>query len=180
MKGEILDKLSWINHKPLYLGNTFSCIVKCLCLVDIPFLVVSCLKKNKRWDFTEQFWLQMPFGHRALSLKFDRNLTIFFLKNQRATTLEAVFVSTLFEISPFSFVWKIKNKKKIVFVFNQKICTKRQPLQTALFQVNRPFFVVCCLKRPKGEISRGYVVNNCRSSTECILLTLSEISPFST
>ena len=29
-------------------SNKFSCIVKCLCLVDRPFLVVSCLKKNKR------------------------------------------------------------------------------------------------------------------------------------
>ena len=42
------------------------------------------------------------------------------------------------------------------------------------------FVVVFCLKkRPKGEIWRDYMVKNCRSSTECFLLTLSEISPFS-
>ena len=35
-------------NKPLFLGNNFSYIVKFLCLVDGPFLVASCLKKNKR------------------------------------------------------------------------------------------------------------------------------------
>ena len=46
----------------------------------------------------------MPFGHRALSLNFERNLTNFFLTNQIVTALEAVFVSNLFEISPFEHV----------------------------------------------------------------------------
>ena len=70
-------------NKPLYLGNNFSCIVKFLWLVDRPFLVVSCLKKNKRWDFTEQLWLKIavraqgaffklwPKSHQFLPNKSD-------------------------------------------------------------------------------------------------------------
>ena len=70
-------------NKPLFLGNNFSCIVKFLCLVDRPFLVVSCLKKNKRWDFTEQLWLKIavraqgaffklwPKSHQFLPNKSD-------------------------------------------------------------------------------------------------------------
>ena len=70
-------------NKPLFLGNNFSCIVKFICLVDRPFLVVSCLKKNKRWDFTEQLWLKIavraqgaffklwPKSHQFLPNKSD-------------------------------------------------------------------------------------------------------------
>ena len=61
----------------------------------------------------------MPFGHRALSLNFDRNLTNFFLTNQIATALEAVFVSNLFEISPFIIRLKKKTKKTVVFAFKK-------------------------------------------------------------
>ena len=74
----------------------------------------------------------MPFGHSTLSVNFDRNLTNFFLANKIATALEAVFVSNLFEISPFIIRLKKKQKRRLSSLL-RNICTKRQPLQTALF-----------------------------------------------
>ena len=102
-------------NKPLFLGNNFSCIVKFICLVDRPFLVVSCLKKNKRWDFTEQLWLKIavraqgaffklwPKSHQFLPNKSDShcprggfrfkpiwNLT-FYYSSEKKTTKTVVF-----------------------------------------------------------------------------------------
>ena len=114
-------------------ATSFSCIVKCLCLVDRPFLVVSCLKKNKRWDFTEQLWLKIavraqgaffklwPKSHQFLPNKSDSHCP------RGGFRFKPIWNLTFYYSSE-----KKKQKRRLSSLL-RNICTKRQPLQTALF-----------------------------------------------
>ena len=119
-------------NKPLYLGNNFSCIMKFLCLVDRPFFVVSWPNKNKRWDFTEQFWLKSTVRAQGAFFKLCPKSHLF-LPNKS----DSHCPSGGFRFNP---IWNLtfyyllkKNKKRRLSWSSGNICTKRQPLQTALF-----------------------------------------------
>ena len=134
-------------NKPLFLSNNFSCIVKFICLVDRPFLVVSCLKKNKRWDFTEQLWLKIAVRAQGAFFKLWTKSHHFLPKKSESHRPWGGFRFN--PIWNLTFFIRLKNKKqkRRLSLFLKKIRIKRQPLQTALFQVNRPFFIVFCLKK---------------------------------
>ena len=111
--------------KPLFLCNNFSCIVKFICLVDRPFLVVSCLKKIKRWDFTEQLWLKIAVRAQGAFFKLWPKSHHFLPKKS-----ESHHPWGGFRFNPIwnlTFFIRLKNKKqkRRLSLFLKKFRTKR-------------------------------------------------------
>ena len=104
-------------NKPLFLGNNFSCIVKFICLVDRPFLVVSCLKKNKRWDFTELLWLKIAVRAQGAFFKLWPKFHQFLPNKSDSHCPRGGF--------PFKPIWNLtfyyfsEKKKSVVFAFKK-------------------------------------------------------------
>ena len=93
--------------------------MKFLCLVDRPFLVVSCLKKNKRWDFTEQLWLKIAVQAQGAFFKLWPKSHQFLPNKSDSHCPRGGFrFKPIWNLS-FYFSSEKKTKKTVVFAFKK-------------------------------------------------------------